>query len=144
MDERTADAPVAVDERVDRLELGVRDGRLGDGRQVVAGHEGDEVLEQRADEVLGRRHEGGVRRVAEPPADPVLLLADAPGPRALVARHQRRVDREQVLGRDRSRSRSAIAIASSIAETFAATVRALPLAARGSISARARLSEETS
>jgi hypothetical protein len=32
VDERPADAPVAVDERVDRLELGMGDGGPGDGR----------------------------------------------------------------------------------------------------------------
>jgi hypothetical protein len=40
--------------------------------------------------------------------------------------------------------RSPMAIASSMADTFAATVLALPRAARGSMSARARFSEETS
>ena len=94
--EGAADAAVAVDERVDGLELGVGDGRLRHRGQVVAGDEGDEVLEQRPDEVLGRRHEGGVGRVAEPAADPVLLLAHAAGPRPLVARHEHRVDRQQV------------------------------------------------
>ena len=66
VDEGAADAAVAVDERVDGLELRVGHGRLRHRRQVVPRHEGDEVLEQRQDEVLRRRHEGRVGRVPEP------------------------------------------------------------------------------
>ncbi len=94
--EGPADAAVAVDERVDGLELRVGDGRLRHRGQVVAGDERDEVLEQRHDEVLGRRHEGRIGRVAEPAADPVLLHAHAAWSRALVPRHEHGVDRQQV------------------------------------------------
>ena len=45
MHEGPADAAVAVDERVDGLELGVGDGRLRHRGQVVPGEERDEVLE---------------------------------------------------------------------------------------------------
>ena len=135
--------PLPSTNGMDGLELGVGDGRLRHRGQVVPGDEGDEVVEQRRDQVLRRRDEGRVGRVAQPAADPVLLLAERGRARSLVAA----MSTAWIASRS-SRStgsvRSPIAIASSIAETFAATVLALPRAARGSISARARLSEVTS
>jgi hypothetical protein len=60
---------VAVGERVDRLKLGVRDGSLGQCRNVVAAHEGDQVILRgqkparvRRDELSGVRWAGAIRR----------------------------------------------------------------------------------
>ena len=79
VDEAAADAAVAVDERVDRLELRVRDRRLGDGRQVVPVHEGEEIGDQRRDLVLAAAARSRRRRVRQAAADPVLLAAEGPG-----------------------------------------------------------------
>ena len=48
VDQRPARAPVAVHERVDRLELGVRDRRLNNRRQRVIAAEGAEVMHSSA------------------------------------------------------------------------------------------------
>jgi hypothetical protein len=71
MDEAPPCASVAVTEGVNGLELRVGERLLGNGRDVVAVHELDEVVEETADELVRRRNE---RRVAwrEPAAaDPV-------------------------------------------------------------------------
>ncbi len=52
-DQDTADAAVAVGEGMDRLELGVSDGRLGYGVQVVSAHEDEEILHQGVDGTWG-------------------------------------------------------------------------------------------
>ena len=137
MDQAAADPAVAVEEGVDRLELRVGDRGLGHGRQVVAVEERDEILDEAVDLGLGRRDVPGVNRAVEASADPVLLGAEftwvCPG----LACHERPVDRA-TSSIASGRSPSPRAIASSIATTLAATVRAIPFAARGSIRARAR------
>jgi hypothetical protein len=70
---------VAIDERMDRLELRVSDGRLWDGRHRVVVDERAQVLEQFGDEVRGRRDERGRARIEAAPANPVLAGADLPG-----------------------------------------------------------------
>jgi hypothetical protein len=54
VDEDSADAAVAVRERVDGLELGVDDRGVGERRSVFAIGEGHEVVHQVAD-AIGRR-----------------------------------------------------------------------------------------
>ena len=68
-DEDAPDAPVAVGEGVDDLELRVRDRRLADRVDVVAVDVGDEVVDERGHLLGWRRDEMGVerRRSADPP-----------------------------------------------------------------------------
>jgi uncharacterized protein (UPF0548 family) len=74
MDQRPARAPVAVDEGVDRLELGVGDGGLRHGGQAVVVGEGAEVLDQARDVVRRRGDERSGARVEAAATNPVLHL----------------------------------------------------------------------
>lgn len=78
MDEGAPSAPVAVDERVNRLELSVGDGCLRDGWERVILDEGAQVLQQLLHEVGGRRDERRRARVEAAATDPVLDAADLP------------------------------------------------------------------
>ena len=69
---RSAHATVAVGERVDRLELGVRDPGLDDRREIGSGGERAKIVEQRPNVLWRRRHVGRADRVVVVPADPVL------------------------------------------------------------------------
>jgi hypothetical protein len=66
---------------VDRLELGVRDGRLGQCQDVVAAHEGDQVVHRRQHPARVRRDElGGVRGVSADPVPGLAVFEVASGP----------------------------------------------------------------
>jgi hypothetical protein len=69
-------ATVAVDERVDRLELRVRNGGLCDGRKRIVVDEVAEVLEELLDVLGRRRNEHGRARIEAAPAYPVLNRAE--------------------------------------------------------------------
>ncbi len=105
VDERPTDAAVAVDEGMDRLELRMSDGGLGHRWKVVAVHEVHEVEHQRLDLVLRRRDVAGVSRGRQSATEPVLFATERPGhdPRQFVG-HQRSMDGEDVLGRERGPS----------------------------------------
>ena len=75
MDQAAPDASIAVDERVDRLELCVGDGGLSHGRQVITIDKVDEVRHQRWNMVFRRRDIARIRRVVPATADPVLFRA---------------------------------------------------------------------
>ena len=79
VDERPPDAPIAVDERVDVLELGMGDRRLRHGRQIVAKDEQAGVLKQGRDRLGRRRDVRGADRVEVVAADPVLHVPDDAG-----------------------------------------------------------------
>ena len=88
-DQQPADAAVSVQERVDRLELHVRESGPHQGRQVAVGMPPALQRRQNVRDVLGRgRDEAGVARPAA--ADPVLRAADLAGQlvRAAGAAHQ--------------------------------------------------------
>ena len=55
VEESAARSPVAVYERMNRLELGMEDRRLGDGRDVIPGSKGDQVIKMRSDPLVSRR-----------------------------------------------------------------------------------------
>ena len=93
--------PVAVGERVDRLELGVSDRRLHEGRMVIAVDVVEEVVEQGVDSVRWRWDEGCGARVVAAAADPVLHCADHTADvRHRRSFHQGPVDTEQVVESD--------------------------------------------
>lgn len=75
---------------MDRLELDMGDGGLGEGLQILTSAEDAQVGDESRNLLARRRHEGGPARVRMPAADPALDRAQAPGVR--VARQQERVD----------------------------------------------------
>jgi hypothetical protein len=77
MDEAAANTAIAVAERMDRLELGMRDRRLRDGRDVVSVHELAEIGDQGWDVFMRRWDEHGMQRRSA--ADPSLRPTDLPG-----------------------------------------------------------------
>ena len=77
MDETATNATVAIPEGVDRLELGMRDRRLRNGRDVVSVHELAEIGDQRWDVFMWGWDEHGMQRRGT--ADPSLRLTDLPG-----------------------------------------------------------------
>ena len=79
MDQASSDPTVAIDERMDRLKLCMRDRGLGERRHVVAIDEVDEIAHQRFDMLRWRRDESGAARAVAPAADPVLLGAELAG-----------------------------------------------------------------
>ena len=74
-DQHASDPTVAVGERMDDLELRVRDRGLRDGVEVDTVDPDEEVVEERPEAVGGRGDEVGVERAGAP--DPALLVADA-------------------------------------------------------------------
>ncbi len=79
MDKCAPGAAVAIDEGVNRLELGVGNGGLGHGRQCVVVDERTQVLEQPRNMIRWRRYERGSAGVEAAAADPVLHGSDLPG-----------------------------------------------------------------
>nr|WP_236565373.1 MULTISPECIES: hypothetical protein [Nocardia] len=75
MDQRATGSAVAVDERVDRLELRVRDGGLRDSGQIVAIAERDQVLHQLGYELRRWWNEGGRAGIEGAATDPVLYVS---------------------------------------------------------------------
>jgi len=75
VNQRSAGSSVPIDEWVDRLELGVHNGGLVHGREIVAVAEGAEVLQQRFNELGRRRDECGGAGIVGTAPDPVLLFA---------------------------------------------------------------------
>ena len=75
MDERAARTPVAVDEGMDRLELGMGNGCLRNRGETVVIGEGTEVLKQLLDVFWWRRDEGRGARIEAAAANPVLHFA---------------------------------------------------------------------
>ena len=75
MDEGAPRAAVAVDEGVDRLEVGVGDGGLGQGRQIRAAGEGEEVLQRFGHPFVPGRNEERARGGELGSADPHGLAA---------------------------------------------------------------------
>ncbi len=71
-DEQPPDATIAIEKRVDRLELSVRQPRLEDGRRrpELVVKEPLEVVESHRHLVGWRRHEASIRQAS--PTDPVL------------------------------------------------------------------------
>ena len=121
VDERAAGASVAVGERVDRLELGVRHRRLDEHRQVVAGHEVDEVRMAGSIRVWWGGTNSALTGVLPAPPihtgstrQPTRCGAVPPSSAACIRRMAS------------ASSRSASAIAAVIASTLAATTAALP------------------
>src|SRR5674476_1286972 len=101
MDETATCSSVAVLERVDGLELRVRDRRLGDSRYVRSIEEGHQIVEQPDDLPGWRRNVDRVTRVVESPADPVLHRAHGSGLlRTGALRHQDPVELREVLARE--------------------------------------------
>jgi hypothetical protein len=76
VDERSPRPAVAVEERVDRLELRVRQRGLHDRRVVIAVQVGHQIVEQRGHMLRRRRDKRRVAWVVGAATDPVLLLAD--------------------------------------------------------------------
>ena len=97
VDEGAADASVAVSERMDRFELGVREAGLDNGRVPTSVEVADEVIEQRRNVFRGGGDEVGVQGVVVGAADPVLHGADAAVLR--LVGQQRGVQFKQVLDR---------------------------------------------
>ena len=102
VDERTPGAAVAVQERVDRLELRVRERGLSQRRQIVGVQEGAEVLEQRWHRLVRWRNE--LRDAGRLSSDPVLLLPHDTGPfRVVAVLHEHAVDGQHVVQVERAR-----------------------------------------
>ena len=76
MNEATTNATISIDERMDRHELCVGDRRLCNGGEVIAVHEGCQVLEKTLDVIWRRRNEFGIDGTVESPADPVLSISN--------------------------------------------------------------------
>ena len=74
----TSRATVTVGERVDRLELRVRDRRMSEHGNVRAPTEGDEIHHERRHTVVVWRHEGRRVRRDGAASDPDLLVAELP------------------------------------------------------------------
>lgn len=77
--QRTTGAPVAVDEGMDGLELGMRHRDLKQDGQVVAGSEGDYVVHTLLDPVRLRGDEVSTPRTGVVPADPDESMAPHAG-----------------------------------------------------------------
>ena len=77
MHQRAARAAVAVDERMNRLELGMSDRGLSDRRQRIVVTKGAEVFDEVGDLFWWRRDERSGAWVEVTPADPVLHRAQA-------------------------------------------------------------------
>jgi len=77
LDDCATGSAVAVWERVDRLELGVRDCDLGQCRDVDSADECDEVIYRRRNTVVVRRNEVGKVRAEGVAADPHLFVSPA-------------------------------------------------------------------
>ena len=94
-DQQPADAPVAVEKRVNGLELHVRERDLDQRRQAVLSvQESLQVTQHAGHHVVRRRHEGRRGERASAGADPVLARAQLAGlePAAAYAAHQFSVD----------------------------------------------------
>ena len=103
VDEAPADPTVAIEERMDRLELGMGDRRLRDRWQIVAVGEGDQIIDQRLDVGLWRRDVASVDRRVEAAPDPVLFPSELTWRHPIwLTAHQCSVDRSDVIGRQRS------------------------------------------
>ncbi len=89
--QRPAGTAVPVGERVDRLELGVRDRGLAQRRQIGPADEPRQVVHQSGDVTVVRRNEGGGVRAVGIPTDPHLLLAPPAGDPRGVPGHESRV-----------------------------------------------------
>ncbi len=79
MDDRPAGSPTAVDERMDRLELGMRDRGLREDRYVVAVDELHQVLDSGRNSLVDWRHELRLMRTLGRSPDPDLLVAPHSG-----------------------------------------------------------------
>jgi hypothetical protein len=77
VDQGSAGAAISVDERVDGLELGVRNGCPHDGVAVGGGDESSEVVDKSTDLLMWRWHEVGAQRAPAGSSDPVLLTSNA-------------------------------------------------------------------
>lgn len=103
-DQSAADAAVAVGERVDGLELGVRDRGLSEYGQICSIGEGEQIGHQFVDEFRRRWHVQGVDRGVIAAPDPVLHVAD----NARIARgvevrcHQQSVRGREIVTGDRT------------------------------------------
>jgi len=106
VDQAAAGASVAVGERVDRLEVRMRDRRLQRGREIAAVHERGEVGQEPLHLVLRRWDERGATRVVVAAADTVLSGSHDPGD-VRVARvlHQHAVHVDKGAHCDGARSR---------------------------------------
>jgi hypothetical protein len=91
VDQTPPDPAVAVRERMDRLELGVRDGGLQRRGEVVAVEEGAQVRQEVGDPPFGRRDERRDPRVVVVASDPVLAVTDDSGDSPRRRRLQQRV-----------------------------------------------------
>ncbi len=138
VDEAPSHSAVSVQEGVDRLELSVGDGGLGDPRKVISVDELDQVGDQGANRILGRRDVPSVDRRVDPAADPVLLTSKLAGrePRGFSC-HQCPMELEDVVDADGPFKITEPHRLLHRTSTFAATTPAVPRAARGSIRARA-------
>ena len=93
-DQEPSDSSVAVEERVDSLELGVRERGLHEHRRRV-GIVVDELLEGAhcCGDLLPRRRDETCRR-GSGPAEPVLVAAELPAPAMREAFHASGIDSE--------------------------------------------------
>lgn len=71
--ERAPRSSIPVDERMNGLELRVRDGYLHEHREIVAGNEGDEVCDTTGDSIVVWRDEFSRPRASPPGANPHLF-----------------------------------------------------------------------
>jgi hypothetical protein len=90
VDESTPGTPVAVDERVDVLELRVCDGGLCDGREVGAVDESAEVLQQLGDLLVRRTDIRSAYWVIVVSTDPALGGAKDPRDLAILGEPEQR------------------------------------------------------
>ncbi len=82
-DQQAADAAIAVQERVNRLELIMSDGELDEERHVVVMQEPLEVVERIAHRIGRGRHEYRIHEVCA--ADPYWAGAELSGPAVLAS-----------------------------------------------------------
>jgi hypothetical protein len=102
MDQGPPNSTVAVGEGIDRLELRMGHGGLGDGREVGPIEECDEI-EQQARDFLGRRRDvDGIDGIRLPTSDPVLLVSDDAGTFRIVVGHEDTVYFDQITDAERS------------------------------------------
>ena len=99
-DQCSADAPVAVVEGVNRLELCVRDRRLNHGGNVLSVAECAQIVQQLGNELVRRRDELCVAWARRGAADPVLFFADPPAEVVVAgAGEEEAMDVEQMVAR---------------------------------------------
>ena len=96
VDECTPDPPVAIGERMDRLELGVYDGGLGQHRDIRSVGKGDQVVHIAGDGLRCRWYVPGDARRVVAATDPVLHAPESArvGTVLWIVDHQRPVRRE--------------------------------------------------